>query len=208
MEGRSPFVVDNKKLIEKADDVGQDVDKEEIIDLPGAEEVSEEMQALLATIDDLSESIEELTRERDELLIKLTAIKGKLAASEEQCVVLQGEVASYLVKLEEYEKYQVSELVDEIMRLRTQLGQLTDEEADCVRAALEQRTIESLRDTITDLKSEALASYIAVAPPHIETLAIPGEANATIEGVDDTPKMSSDEIIEKGLSLLFTGWRR
>jgi len=201
-------VVDNKKLIEKADDVGQDVDKEEIIDLPGAEEVSEEMQALLATIDDLSESIEELTRERDELLIKLTAIKGKLAASEEQCVVLQGEVASYLVKLEEYEKYQVSELVDEIMRLRTQLGQLTDEEADCVRAALEQRTIESLRDTITDLKSEALASYIAVAPPHIETLAIPGEANATIEGVDDTPKMSSDEIIEKGLSLLFTGWRR
>lgn len=201
-------MVDNKKLIEKADDVGQDVDKEEIIDLPGAEEVSEEMQALLATIDDLSESIEELTRERDELLIKLTAIKGKLAASEEQCVVLQGEVASYLVKLEEYEKYQVSELVDEIMRLRTQLGQLTDEEADCVRAALEQRTIESLRDTITDLKSEALASYIAVAPPHIETLAIPGEANATIEGVDDTPKMSSDEIIEKGLSLLFTGWRR
>lgn len=200
----------DKDALEGTMDGLEDV-AEEILDLPDAGDVSEEMQALLATVDDLNEAVEELAAERDALAAKLAAsseTESKLAAAEAQCVELRGLVDALQARLDEYERYQRAELVEEVIRLRIDLGKLAEEGADGARALLEQRSVESLRDTIADLKSEAPTFEVPAAPPHIETMAIPGEKNATIEGVDETPELTREEILEKGLSLLLTGWRR
>ena len=76
----------DKDALEGTMDGLEDV-AEEILDLPGASDVSEEMQALLATVDDLNEAAEELVAERDVLTSRLAAsseTESKLAVAEAQ----------------------------------------------------------------------------------------------------------------------------